>query len=180
MLSNEGLAVTGNAALVLRSLGAHDRLVWYLPDPNDGFGTEPLTEQFPLLVGPVALQLVLVGLAVVLWRGRRLGPVVVEPLPVLVRATETTRGRGRLYRRAHAHAHAAAALRAGLISRLAGRVGLPPHATPAEVVDTLGRASGRDPAQISDLLYGPPPTTDAGLVALTQALDTLESEVQQA
>ena len=35
-----------------------------------------------------------------LWRGRRLGPVVDEPLPVVVRAAETTEGRARLYRRA--------------------------------------------------------------------------------
>lgn len=179
ILSNEGLAVEGNAALVFRSLGAHDRLVWYLPDPDDSFGTEPLSSQFPF-PGPVVLQLALIGLAVVLWRGRRLGPVVVEPLPVVVRATETTRGRGRLYRRGHAHAHAASALRAGLVARLSGRVGLPSHATPADVIDTLARASGRSPEAISDALYGPPPTTDEGLVALVHALDTLESEVQQA
>lgn len=178
MLSNEGLPVEGNAALVFRSLGAHDRLVWYLPDPDDTFGTEPASSQFPL-PGPVVLQLVLIGLAVVLWRGRRLGPLVTEPLPVVVKATETTRGRGRLYRRAHAHAHAASALRAGLLARLAGRVGLPSHATPTEVVEILARATGRSPESIADLLYGPPPTTDVGLIALVNALDTLESEVQQ-
>lgn len=175
-LSNEGLATAGNAALVFRSLGAHDRLVWYVPSDDDPFGTESLLDQFPI-PGPAVLLLVLVGLSVVLWQGRRLGPVVVEPLPVLVKATETTRGRGRLYRRAGAHAHAAAALRAGLVARLAGRVGLPTHAPPDQVVETLARASGRSLEAVSDVLYGPPPTDDVGLMALTQALDTLESEV---
>jgi len=179
MITNTGLPVAGNAALVLRSLGAHDRLVWYVPDPNDGFGTETLADQFPL-PAPVVLQLFLVGVAIVLWRGRRLGPVVVEPLPVQVKAAETTRGRGRLYRRAGAHAHAASALRAGFVARVAGRVGLPSHAGRDQVVDTLARASGRSPESIFDVLYGPPPTTDEGLGSLTQALDTLESEVQRA
>lgn len=177
-LSNDGLAEAGNAALVFRTLGVHDRLVWYVPSDDDPFGTESLTEQFPV-PGPAVLQLLLIGVALVLWKGRRLGPVVVEPLPVVVKATETTRGRGRLYRRARAHAHAAAALRAGLIARVAGRVGLPSHATPHQVVETLARASGRSHEAIHDVLYGPPPNDDAGLVALTQALDTLESEVQR-
>lgn len=180
VLSNDGIATEGNAALVLRTLGAHDRLVWYLPSEDDpyGTGTGGGTDPFPL-PGPALLLLALVGLVVVLWQGRRLGPVVVERLPVVVRASETTRGRGRLYRRAGAHAHAAAALRAGLVARLAGRVGLPSHAPPHQVVETLARASGRSEGAVHDVLYGPPPTDDAGLIALTQALDTLDREVQR-
>lgn len=179
MLSNEGLAVAGNAALVFRSLGSHDRVVWYLPDPSDTFGSESPLDQFPL-PAPVIVMLFLVGVALVLWRGRLLGPVVVEPLPVEVKASETTRGRGRLYRRAGAHAHAASALRAGFVARVAGRIGLPSHAGPDEVVETLARASGRSPDAITDVLYGAPPTDDEGLSSLTHALDTLESEVQRA
>ena len=34
-----------------------------------------------------------------LWRGRRLGRLVPEPLPVIVRAVETTKSRGRMYRK---------------------------------------------------------------------------------
>ncbi|WP_420112840.1 DUF4350 domain-containing protein [Pseudactinotalea sp.] len=179
MLSNEGLATAGNAALVFRSLGAHDRVVWYLPDPSDTFGSESLLDQFPL-PGPTIVMLFLVGVALVLWRGRLLGPVVVEPLPVEVKASETTRGRGRLYRRAGAHAHAASALRAGFVARVAGRVGLPSPAGPDPVVEALARASGRSPDAITDVLYGPPPTDDESLGSLAHALDTLESEVQRA
>lgn len=179
LLTNEGLAVDGNAALVLRALGATERLVWYLPDPADDFGEDAATGSLPL-PGPAVLLLFLVGVVVVLWRGRRLGPVVVEPLPVIVKATETTRGRGRLYRRSGAHGHAAAALRAGLVARVARRVGLPSHADPDQVVETLARASGRSPEAIRDVLYGPAPTSDTELTFLTHALDTLESEVLRA
>ena len=177
-LTNAGLDEAGNAALVLRILGQHDHLTWYLPDPSDDFGmTEEGTPS--LIPGVVALQVLLTLLAFGYWRGRRLGRVVVEPLPVIVRATETTRGRGRLYRRGRAHAHAAAALRAGSISRIAARLGLPRTATGPDVIEALSRATGRPADAIDSLLYGPPPTDDATLVTLTQALDTLESEVHR-
>src|SRR5699024_10747817 len=158
--------------------GVHEHLTCYVPDPNDTFGLDE--ETAPTLVPTlVVVQLLITLVAFAFWRGRRLGRVVVEPLPVIVRATETTRGRGRLYRRGRAHAHAAAALRAGTISRVAGRIGLPRTASGPEVVDALSRATGRPPEAIDSLLYGPPPTDDASLVALTQALDILESEVHR-
>ena len=177
-LTNGGLDEAGNAALVLRILGGHEHVTWYVPDPNDAFGLDEEGTP-PLIPTLVMVQLLITVVAFAFWRGRRLGRVVVEPLPVIVRATETTRGRGRLYRRGRAHAHAAAALRAGTISRVAGRIGLPRTATGPEVVDALSRATGRPPEAIDSLLYGPPPTDDASLVALTQALDILESEVHR-
>lgn len=179
-LTNAGLALQGNAALVLRALGQHEHLTWYIPDPADPFGIDDGPVQTLPVSPAVILQLLAVGLAVVLWRGRRLGRVVVEPLPVVVRAAETTRGRGRLYRRANAHAHAAAALRAGAVSRVAGRIGLPNTAGEEEVLDALARATGRPAEALRSLLYGPPPHDDDSLIALTQALDTMESEVHRA
>ena len=177
-LTNIGLDEAGNAALVLRILGQHEHLTWYVPDPNDDFGMAE--EATPALIPTmVAVQILITLVAFAYWRGRRLGRVVVEPLPVIVRATETTRGRGRLYRRGRAYQHAAAALRAGTISRIASRVGLPRTASGPEVVEALSRATDRPPQAIDSLLYGPPPTDDASLVTLTQALDTLESEVHR-
>ncbi|HIZ36285.1 MAG TPA: DUF4350 domain-containing protein [Candidatus Ruania gallistercoris] len=177
-LTNAGLDEAGNAALVLRILGQHEHLTWYVPDPNDDFG---MSEEGPssLIPGMVAVQVLITLVAFAYWRGRRLGRVVVEPLPVVVRATETTRGRGRLYRRGRSYAHAAAALRAGTISRIAARLGLPRTATGPDVVEALSRATGRPPEAIDSLLYGPPPTDDASLITLTQALDILESEVHR-
>ncbi|EYR62692.1 hypothetical protein N866_05845, partial [Actinotalea ferrariae CF5-4] len=118
-MTNERLDEGGNAALVLRTLGRHDTLIWYTPSLSDtgqaeapvGTGRLPLAELLPAWAGPVGLQLLVVLLALALWRARRLGPVVSEPLPVVVRAAETTIGRGRLYRRARSRGHAAAALR---------------------------------------------------------------------
>ena len=175
-VTNVGLAEAGNAALVMHSLGATDHLTWYVPNPDDDFGLDssgPATMIPPM----VAVQIMILLIAVALWRGRRLGPVVTEPLPVVVRATETLRGRGRLYRRGKAYAHAGAALRAGTLSRIGPHIGLPHSAGRTAVIGALAHATGRTEAAIEDLLYGPSPADDASLMNLAQALDTLEEEV---
>ncbi|MCB7137223.1 DUF4350 domain-containing protein [Cellulosimicrobium marinum] len=181
LLRNDAVAEDGRAALALWSLGAHDRLVWLVPDPFDTTlvddGPEQPAAMLPPWTGVVALQLLVVVLVVALWRGRRLGPLVTEDLPVVVRASETTRGRGRLYRRAGARGHAAAGLRAGAADRLASRLGLPRSADAPSLVDAVARATGRPADQVAQLLYGPPPADDAALLELARHLDQIESEV---
>jgi hypothetical protein len=183
LMTNERLAEDGNAALLLRALGHHERLTWYLPSYNETGFEIPTGPAIGDLLPPgtlvVAFQLLLVVLALALWRGRRLGRVVTEPLPVTVRASETTRGRGRLYRRSRSLGHAAAALRAGAARRAAARLGLPRSAGATDVIDALARATGRSTEQVAGLLYGPPPTDDAALLDLARHLDELESEVHR-
>jgi hypothetical protein len=111
-----------------------------------------------------------------LWRGRRLGRVVEEPLPVVVRAAEAVEGRGRLYRAAGARGPAAEALRAGVRERTGVLLGLPPADRGALVTRAAAR-TGRDPAALDVLLYGAPPADDAGLVRLADALRAFEREL---
>jgi hypothetical protein len=183
VLANARLAEGGNAALALRLLGRQDRLVWYVPSFDDIGSTEAsgpaLGDLLPPWTGPVAVQALVVALAAALWRGRRLGRLVTEPLPVVVQAAEATRGRGRLYRRSRAYGHAAASLRAGTASRVATRLGLPRSAGAVAVIEALAHATGRTTDDVAALLYGPPPTDDAGLTELARRLDDLESEVHR-
>ncbi|WP_199433893.1 DUF4350 domain-containing protein [Qaidamihabitans albus] len=181
-LSNAALADEGNAALAMRLLGEHERLVWYIPsagDPGLRAGEESL---YGLLPSGWVFGAVQAGIAIVLlalWRARRLGPVVTEPLPVVVRAAETVEGRARLYRRAGAADHAAEALRRAARERLLPLLGLPPDAEPQAAATAIGHRAGRHPAQVGALLYGPPPTGDSALVELADALDALENEAGQ-
>lgn len=184
-LTNEALAQGGNAALALRLLGRNAELVWYTPDAQDlrdvdaGGSSAGPGDLVPGWVGFVAIQLLVLVVVVALWRGRRLGRLVAEPLPVVVRSAEVTRGRGRLYRRSRAYGHAAAALRAATASRCAQRLGLPRSAGAQAVLDEVSYASGRSRDEVALLLYGPPPTSDAGLTDLARELDRLESEVHR-
>jgi len=163
-------------------LGRHAKLTWYVPSPSDlgeSASGPSLGDLLPPWTGAVALQLALVAVVAALWRARRLGRLVTEPLPVIVRAAETTRGRGRLYRRSRVYGHAAAALRAGVATRAAARVGLPRSADAPAVIDALARATRWPVDEVAALLYGPPPTNDAGLVNLARRLDDLDSEVHR-
>lgn len=181
LMTNDALDEEGNAALLLRNLGKHETLVWLVPDPYamDGGAASGGLEVLPRWAVLLGLQGAVVILALALWRGRRLGRIVSEPLPVTVRAAEATVGRGRLYRRSQSWGHAAAALRAGTANRVAGRLGIPRTAAATDVIDAVARATGRPIEQVADLLYGPPPTDDTGLVQLAHRLDELESEVHR-
>ncbi len=179
-LTNASLASQGNAALTIRMLGRHDHLTWFLPTigATSGGGTA-VGSLLPPWLPVLGLQALLVALVVALWRGRRLGPVVAERLPVVVPAAETTRGRGRLYRRARSHGHAAAALRAGAATRMATRLGLPRSCDAPATIEAVARASGAAPTEVARLLYGPPPHDDRELATLADELDILESEVNR-
>ncbi len=181
-LTNDRLADAGDAALSLAVLGRDPDVLWWTPDPLDGPPTDEPASLVSLLPDGVlfaGVQLLVVLLVVVLWRGRRLGPLVREPLPVVVRAVETTLGRARLYRRARARGRAAQVLRAAASRRLAVRCGLPRTAPLEQVVTAVSAASGLPAVQVGELLVGPDPHDDPSLVQLARGLQTLEREAHR-
>ncbi|ONK13910.1 DUF4350 domain-containing protein [Streptomyces sp. MP131-18] len=182
LLYNQHLDEHGNASLALQLLGDRTHLVWYLPTPDeapDAGDEESLTG----LLDPgwrwAALQLGIAAALAALWRARRLGPVLTEPLPVSARAAETTEGHARLYHQAGARDRAADALRAAARSRLAPLVGVPPDRTHAPEALPAAVAAHTDdtPQAVHALLFGPPPPDDTALVRLADDLDALERRV---
>jgi hypothetical protein len=177
VLTNEHVATEGNAALALTLLGERSTLVWYIPSVDDLSGQPAsIAELTPPWVTPLAVMLVLVAVGAVFWRSRRVGPLVVENLPVVVRASETMQGRARLYERSNARLHALDALRVGAISRLARTCGLSRQATVAEVVDAVAAVTGRDRLAVAGILVDHDPTTDSELVHLSDELLRLEAD----
>jgi hypothetical protein len=122
-------------------------------------------------------QLCVAVIIVALWRTRRVGPLVAEDLPVVVRASETVEGRGRLYRSRRARDRASEALRTAVLHRVLPRLGLGPNAEPTAVVQAVAQRIGADPNTLGPLLFGPPPETDADLVNLANQLDDIERQV---
>ncbi len=178
-LANSQILDVGNAAFALNLLGEHETLIWYRPDLSElDSGEIPTAANLtPPWVTPLVLLLLLLGLAATIWRGRRVGPLVTERLPVVVRANETMEGRARLYERAGAREHALDSLRIGAIARLATSCGLPRRATVDEVVDTVAALTGRDRAALAELLVDRIPAHDGPLVELSDELLLLEAEV---
>lgn len=206
---NANLAEDDNAGVALRVLASSGRLIWFIPSFGDRppEPDEPDSDprsQIPRWIGPGFLLAAFAVFALMLWRGRRFGPMVTEPLPAVVKAIETTRARGRLYHRAGADSRAAAILRIRTISRIAGYLGL--HYDPVQALDALdasdehddsgvwtpdgsdssvaaiisvaAAATHRDARDVARLLTGPLPEGDDALVVFTTELTALEKEVR--
>lgn len=180
LLANESLANRGNAALALRTLGSAGTLVWFLPTASDIPPAEAPADFRTLLppwVDPLLLWLLVVAALAMLWRGRRLGPLAAEPLPVVVRSAETAEGRARLYQDARATDRAAQTLRAAALTRLAARLRLGPGSSTGTVVRAVAASTGRPNNEVEELLTGSLPAGDAAFVQWSQDLQALEEEV---
>jgi hypothetical protein len=182
VFDNENVLRQGNAALALNLLGSHETLVWYLPTLADVDATGPpgLGELTPGWLTPVILLLIAATIAAAVWRGRRFGPLVIENLPVVVRAGETIQGRTRLYQRSSARLRALDALRIGAVGRIATRCGLPRTATSIEVADAAAALIGANASLVRGILLDTAPGSDAELMRLSDQLAELERAVAHA
>jgi Domain of unknown function (DUF4350) len=179
-MTNSKLLREGNAALAMNLAGTRSRVIWYAPTGVDGdtSGSATLMDLIPERVDWMVLQLCLAVALVALWRIRRVGPLVAEDLPVVVRASEAVEGRGRLYRSRRARDRAADALRTATLARMLPRLGLGPNAAEAAVVQTVCHRTGRDPNELGHWLFGSAPATDADLVDIARHLDDIERQVR--
>ena len=177
LLTNAALSDVGTAALSLNLLGSTSQVVFVRPGADTDGPTGSVWSALPDHAEAAALWLLGVGLLLVLWRGRRLGAPVTEPLPVTVRADELVRGRARLYERAGATGRAAGVLRAASTARVRRSLALAPGTPPAEVA----RAAEHHlrTALPPGLLDGPPPADDDALLRLARDLATLEERVRR-
>jgi Domain of unknown function (DUF4350) len=187
--SNAELANEGNAALAMNLLGSKPRLVWYLPSladtPQAGDPSDPTAQQagiwslLPPNVRFAAGATAVAALLLMIAAARRLGPVVPEALPVVVRASEAAEGRARLYRRFRASDRAAAALRQATRDRLRSVLGLPGNAEPAALIAAVSARTGKTAEEVAGLLGDRPPQDEGELVRLAADLDMLEQEVRR-
>lgn len=178
LVTNDRVATDDNGAVMIRSVGHGSRVVWYVPDLRDlpPSSADSRDRLWPDWLGSMILLGCFALATVFWWRGRRLGRLVVEPLPVVIRAIETTESRGRLYRRARDTGRAAAVLRQASGRRLRTTLGLPTGAPDEAVIQAVSRTTGRPLDSVRSLLAGPAPVGDADLLALAAALAALEKE----
>ncbi len=183
LLSNDQVLRGDNAAIALRLLGPDERLVWYVASADDQVADDgvSISSLLPPWIGPGMAIVLFSTLLLVLWRGRRLGPLASEPLPVVVKAIETTRSRGRLYRKSGDRAHAAEMLRSATQVRVAVRLRLGAAADEATLVREVARHTGRSESDVSALITttATAPGSDRDLITLANALAALEEEVRR-
>lgn len=181
MLSNAGLYDNGTATLATWSLGRSDTVIWFQPnfqfDPDTEGQLSPV--QLPDWVRMGIVWAVIVTGIFLLYRGRRTGPVIAEPLPAEVPAAETTVGRGRMYAKAKHHGHALAMLQQASLARLARLLQLGPRTAPNAVLAEAAKQLGLPQQQIQ-ALYTPPSDqlTSPQFVTWSNQLQDLESRVR--
>ena len=182
IVENDQVLRADNAAVALRVFGQHARVVWYVPSLGDLVGADGvgLRSLLPAWLLPAVWLLGLAMLAVIWWRGRRLGALATEPLPVTVRSLETTEARGRLYRSVSARGHAADVLRRSTRTDLATHLRLP-HAEASVLVRDVAARLDRPTADIESLIgdQAVAPSTDDQLIHLATALAELDREVRR-
>jgi hypothetical protein len=137
----------------------------------------PLWSAFPPWTYVATALLVLGVVLLAAATARRLGAPVVEPLPVVVRSSETALGRGRLYQRAKARPEALQILRDAAVVRLTRLLRLDPGIERAALVEAVAASSGWPPATVEHTLFGPPPANDAELVGAAVRLEQLVDAV---
>lgn len=178
-LVNADVGRTDNSAVALNALGGPAGLTWYLPSATDPMASD---EAGPLAHIPTWLPLTLTWLAVCLVLllvavSRRLGPVLIEPLPVTVRAQELVLGRANLLRRSGARDRAARSLRSAAAVRLADRLGVRRQEPLAALVAALTPHTRLTGQELRALLGDTGIRTDEDLVRLAHDLDALEKEI---
>ncbi|GGL29416.1 DUF4350 domain-containing protein [Phycicoccus endophyticus] len=178
--TNRFVTESAHAGLVVRLLGGSAHVVWLHADDEDLLANPSTAQEpvWPAWTGPGLVVATLALLAFAVARGRRLGRLVPEPLPVVVRAVETTESRAELYRAAADHARAAAVLRQASSRRLARRLGLAPGVDADALLAAVAAATGTDPPEVAALLHGPAPADEAALVTLARQLTHLEEKVR--
>ena len=182
LLTNDHLDEQGDAALALGLLADTPTVQWLLPRvARAGAGSDhrTLRQLLPLGVKDGLLELLAAVVLLALWRARRLGRVVVEPLPVVVRAAESVEGRSRLYRAARARDRAAESLRGATRGRAVHRLTLGGAATRGGLLQAASARTGRGAADLELLLYGPAPGDDAALVRLADDLRTFTASLDE-
>ncbi|MFI6476948.1 DUF4350 domain-containing protein [Nonomuraea sp. NPDC050663] len=182
-MTNMRLDEDGNAALALNLAGSKSAVTWLVNPPSEEGGAVGGDKSIYDLMSPnvgwgVVMALIAL-LVTIVWRARRLGPVVVEKLPVVVRAAESVEGHGGLYRARRARDRASAALRAGTLARVVPRLGLTVDSGADAVVSAIAVRTGQDPHLVGAALYGPPPADDGALVGLAGYLDQLERQISE-
>jgi hypothetical protein len=177
-LANAELEQVGNAALGVNLLSQRSQVVWYLPTAADPglatAGSMSLAQLLPTWITPVLLQLLFVFVVGALWRGRRLGPLLREDLPVLVQSYETEVGRANLMQRNQDRNGAASALRASARTRLVRMAGLSAASTDAEVIAATATRTGGSPTEVASALTPGHVSSDSDLITLARQLNQLQ------
>ncbi|MDO4665771.1 MAG: hypothetical protein Q4A71_06185 [Actinomycetaceae bacterium] len=171
IFQNSTIAEDDNAAAALSLLSAHPTLIWYVPSSAATITTVDEEKSLWPQWYPQALLLAEVGIVLfLLAKGRRFGRLAKEPLPVVVKATETTKSLGALYEKSGDRKRALGKLQAQTRTELEKLLSLPTGAN--NLVTIISNYSHLNEQEIHFVLY-----EETDLLKGATALKKLQQEV---
>jgi hypothetical protein len=177
-LLNENLAAADNAALAVALLAPQRGTTVAFLEPRLAVAAGENLED---LVGdPVWLLLIQLGVGfavIALWKARRIGRPVAEPVPVEIAGSELAAARGRLLAGLRNPAAAAIELRADTRRTLARALGVAADTDLAVVATRTAERTGVSLDDVEGLLARRAVATDADLLALAVGLADLTARV---
>lgn len=176
---NAMLGEADNAVLAVSLLAPRDGTRVGFVDPSVAAAEEAETIS-DLIPMPVWVLLVQLGVAFVLYalyRARRLGAPVPEPVPVSIEGSELAAARGRLLQAMRAPDAAADALRADARRWATRRFGLPRDTNVDVVAARVAAHTTFAEADVADMLAGGTVAGDADLVNLSTHLGALRAQL---
>jgi hypothetical protein len=180
-LVNDEIGRADNAVLAASLLApAEGTRVVVLRPPLPGGGARGLADLVAPRVKEALWQLGVAFVVLALWRGRRLGRPVTEPMAVRIPGSELVVAVGNLLRRARHREQAAALLADDLRRSLAERLGLPASAPPEEVAAIAAARTGIERERVLAALRPGAPGDEAALVRLGLSVDAIRTEVTNA
>lgn len=181
LFTNSLLAVSDNAGLAVALLAPREGTRVVILDPRGGVPSDrSLFDAVPRGFWLALTQLV-VAFGVYSWfRGRRLGPVMVEPQPVQIEGSELVSAVGSLAQLSRRPERTAAVLRRALHRELVSWLGLPSDVSPQALAEVAASRTGVDRDRVLSALAGPAVTGDVELVALADEIERIRKEVMHA
>ena len=179
--TNRNIEDQGNAALALGLFGANEELIWYTPSGADHLAADEWASPWDFLpdwVAPLSLWLLICGGVLILVSGRRHGPVVSEPLPVNVPASESAEGRGRMYQNANAYRESAWTLRSALLIRMSRLLRMGPQPDQGHIIEAIARELGTSSHEVEHSLDPRTVQSNSALLTFARALDRVENRVR--
>lgn len=160
---------------LLAPTGSNAHMAFVGPSIVD-FGDEEIAELIPPRVWNSILQLLAAFLLYALYRSRRLGGVVPEPVPVHIEGSEIVLKAGLLSERAKDPGSAAVVLQMDLLQRARIALSVPPTASEADIASRIADRTGHSSVDVERGLYGPV-VTDEELVQTAQLLHAIDTKL---
>jgi len=183
LFTNDHLARVDNSVFVANLLaGPRGSTVTILERDDEARigGDKSLRDFIPGSVEQALWQLVLAGLVLMLWKGRRLGRPVEEAQPVAIPGSALTVAVGSLMQNSGQAEGAARILRKDLRRNIAHLLGMSPDESPEVIAQVTAARTGIDEQRLRAALIDQPVTNGGDLLQLAREVEDVHREVAHA